>query len=179
MCSNRAATRANILKTWEKHDRVISIFAGILQTLEVLSKVSHLPYKEGVAGSTPASPTYISPANNGIYGNKERAGKCILALLLQPVWGATRDMVPANLFARIRILFCCPREGLLEATGQTPQRVGATFYSNLRMFLETPVIVVIVDANDSLVFNRKAEARRPPKTKTQQKFRRKGSDPQS
>jgi hypothetical protein len=83
------------------------------------------------------------------------------------------------LFARLRILFCCPREGLLEATGQTPQRVGATSYPNLRMFLETPVIVVIMDANDSLVFNRKGEARRQPKTKTQQKFRRTGAAPNS
>src|SRR5829696_489506 len=42
------------------------IFAAILQTLETSCKASHLPYKEGVAGSNQASPTSKLPGNSSI-----------------------------------------------------------------------------------------------------------------
>ena len=43
-----------------------------------------LPYKEGVAGSNPASPTKKLPANSSILRAEKRAGKRFPALLLQP-----------------------------------------------------------------------------------------------
>jgi hypothetical protein len=43
-----------------------------------------LTYKEGVAGSNPASPTTKLPANNVICARKKRAGIHSPALLLQP-----------------------------------------------------------------------------------------------
>ena len=45
-----------------------------------------LPYKEEVAGSNPASPTYKIPAKGLFFVGKERFGKRIPALLLQPDW---------------------------------------------------------------------------------------------
>jgi hypothetical protein len=57
----------------------------VLQPPATLRTTLILPYKEEVAGSNPASPTYEVPANSGICGYDERAGKRFPALLLQPV----------------------------------------------------------------------------------------------
>ena len=57
LCSNRAATRGNIVKGQENSARPFRPFAGILQALGTPRNTSRLPYKEEVAGSNPASST--------------------------------------------------------------------------------------------------------------------------
>src|SRR5215210_8017429 len=53
--------------THDNLQAIICLFTGISELPRTSVKASVLPYKEGVAGSTPASPTYKLPANSGIF----------------------------------------------------------------------------------------------------------------
>ncbi len=54
----------------------------------ISSGVEHLPYKEGVAGSNPASPTYKLPANKDTLPTRREGREALLgpfaATMLQP-----------------------------------------------------------------------------------------------
>jgi hypothetical protein len=56
----------------------------VLQTPPTLRNALFLPYKEGVAGSNPASPTTFFLQIAVFFAQEERVEKCLPALLLQP-----------------------------------------------------------------------------------------------
>ena len=64
----------------------------------ISSVVERLPYKEEVAGSNPASPTYKTPAKTVFCGQGERAGKTLpgslTATVLQPELCPSHELVP-------------------------------------------------------------------------------------
>jgi hypothetical protein len=57
MCSNRAATRVDVLNAWESVDTGKQLFAAILQTSERPNKVSHRPCTAEGVGSSPIGST--------------------------------------------------------------------------------------------------------------------------
>ena len=57
MCSNHAATRVDILNTWESVNTGKQLFAAILQTWERPNKVSHRPCTAEGVGSSPIGST--------------------------------------------------------------------------------------------------------------------------
>src|SRR5829696_6881466 len=59
-------------------------FAAIFEHLQTTANLLSLPYKEGVAGSNPASPTTFFLHITVFCGRQERIGRGIRACLLQP-----------------------------------------------------------------------------------------------
>ena len=55
------------------HRRENRLDMRVSQSPATLGNTLFLPYKEGVAGSNPASPTFKFPANSGLLWHKERA----------------------------------------------------------------------------------------------------------